>query len=247
MLAAQDGRWPEPAVADNSFFIEEAYNQEPGVVQHINTVSASGRANRDLLYTLTQEWPLWGQGHQASYTIPVVRLSGRDAGLGDVALSYRFQAAAGAWRALAPRVSAILPTGSVDAGRGDGTLGVQINLPFSARLSRGVVTHWNAGLTVLPRAQGRTSGGNRVRRTLTHYNVGGSLVGPVHRPLQVLLESGVTFESAIASTGGVQRRAVWIASPGVRGAINLGGAQVVPGFALPFTRSQGTTATDLFF
>jgi hypothetical protein len=38
--AAQTPAWPE-AIADNSFLIEEAYNQEPGVVQHTRSRRAA--------------------------------------------------------------------------------------------------------------------------------------------------------------------------------------------------------------
>ena len=37
-LAAQEASSTQP-IADNSFLIEEAYNQEAGVVQHISTFS----------------------------------------------------------------------------------------------------------------------------------------------------------------------------------------------------------------
>ena len=39
-LTAQEP--PTPPIADNSFLIEEAYNQDPGVVQHISTFSRPG-------------------------------------------------------------------------------------------------------------------------------------------------------------------------------------------------------------
>jgi hypothetical protein len=34
-LAEEDDKRPAAAIQDNSFLIEEAYNQEEGVVQHI--------------------------------------------------------------------------------------------------------------------------------------------------------------------------------------------------------------------
>ena len=44
-LAAQDAPGEAP-ISDNSFLIEEAYNQEPGVVQHISNFSPGGRRRR---------------------------------------------------------------------------------------------------------------------------------------------------------------------------------------------------------
>jgi len=200
-----------------------------------------------IFFTLTQEWPFRGQRHQLSYTVPVARPRGSGGGIGDVLLNYRWQVGAGSRRwALAPRLSLVLPTGSVSQGRGDGSLGVQVNLPFSYQLSGAVVAHGNAGLTLLPRAQGRVQGGGRVRRTLAGYHLGGSVVAPVHLPLQVMLEGLVTFDSEITGTGQVERSTAWIASPGVRGAVNLGGVQLVPGFAVPLVWTRSEPDADLF-
>lgn len=236
-----------PAIADNSFFIEEAYNQEPGVVQHISTFSLAGSANRDLFYTLTQEWPFHGQRHQVSFTLPLTRLEGQASGFGDLLLNYRLQLGGGVRRwALAPRLSAVVPTGSVSRGLGDGSPGLQLNLPLSVVLSRDLVTHWNAGATVLPWAKGPRVGGKRLSRTLTRANLGGSIIGPARLPVQLMFESVVNFESAISAGGDVDRETSWILSPGARAAFNLGSLQIVPGMAVPFTRVSGDTDRDLF-
>lgn len=237
----------EPAIADNSFFIEEAYNQEAGVIQHITSLVAAGTGRRDLYFSFTQEWPFRSQRHQFSYTLPLTRLDGRSAGLGDVLLNYRLQFGAGTSRwALAPRLSLVLPTGSVRRGLGDGSIGIQANLPLSYQLSRQLVTHWNAGASILPRAQGAFVGGRRPRRTLTYFTVGGSVIALTQLPVQVMFESLLTFDSEIAAGGVVHRSTAWVASPGLRAAVNLGSLQVVPGVAVPFTRSGGHTERGLF-
>src|SRR6476660_8917897 len=67
------GAEPRPieVIEDNSFLIEEAYNQEPGVVQHIfQSVYSSGPRQRGWAFAFTQEWPIGGQDHQFSYTVP---------------------------------------------------------------------------------------------------------------------------------------------------------------------------------
>jgi hypothetical protein len=108
---------PEPGISDNSFLIEEAYNQERGVVQHISSF-VRGRESGDWLYTFTQEWPVPGERHQLSFTLPVLRVTledGTATGLGDVLLNYRLQVAGmgeDPHVAFAPRLSVILPTGS---------------------------------------------------------------------------------------------------------------------------------------
>lgn len=242
-LVAQDQS--EPAIEDNSFLIEEAYNQEPGVVQHISTFAVTGASRRDLFYTFTQEWPFKSQKHQLSYTVPVSRLDGQSAGFGDMLLNYRLQMGGGDLRwAFAPRLTAVLPTGSVSRGLGDGSPGLQINFPLSFKVSSNVVTHFNAGGTLLPWAEGPAVVGKRPKRTLTNGFLGGSIIAPTRMPIQLMLESLVTFDGEILPGGDVDRSSSWIISPGVRAAFNFGSLQVVPGFAVPFTRSSGETVHD---
>ena len=83
----------EGPIQDNSFLVEEAYNQEAGVVQHISTFTLY-QESKDWIYTFTQEWPVGGITHQLSFTLPWQRfgasLDGKQA-FGDVALNYRYQ------------------------------------------------------------------------------------------------------------------------------------------------------------
>jgi hypothetical protein len=75
-------------IEDNSFLIEEAYNQDPGVIQHIS--SFQYMKDHTWMYTFTDEWPVPGRKHQLSTTIPV--LNNGESGFGDIALNYRYQA-----------------------------------------------------------------------------------------------------------------------------------------------------------
>jgi hypothetical protein len=199
-------------IADNSFLIEEAYNQERGVVQHIGTwVRALDRS--PWIFTFTQEWPLWSQTHQLSYTIPFQRggNQSRYSGFGDVAINYRYQLlSAGARVSLAPRVSLLIPTGSERRGLGSGALGAQVNLPLSAKLGSSVVSHWNAGVTAIP--------------DVTTYSLGGSVIWLASPVFNILCEA-IWLEQ---NTGA---RAM-ILNPGVRWAHNFAsGLQIVPGIA----------------
>src|SRR6185436_8207277 len=55
LLLSAPLRGQEPArIADNSFLIEEAYNQEAGVVQHISALALVEGGN--WAYGFTQEW-----------------------------------------------------------------------------------------------------------------------------------------------------------------------------------------------
>src|ERR1043165_8843946 len=84
---AQQTTKPEP-ISDNSFLIEEAYNQEPGVVQHINTFMRT--RGGDWVYTFTQEWPVMSMKHQFSFTAAELNLDHKK-GVGDTAINYRYQ------------------------------------------------------------------------------------------------------------------------------------------------------------
>jgi len=177
---ADEFRRPIDGIMDNSFLVEEAYNQEEGVVQHIANLvygfdKFSGAGARTFNFSFTQEWPVWGQAHQLSYTIPYTNLRADHKtidGLGDVLLNYRYQAYFETNRltAFAPRFSLVLPTGDERFGLGSGNLGYQWNLPFSTTLNDRTFVHANAGLTFLPES------GFIVKNDLLNYNVAASAI-----------------------------------------------------------------------
>src|SRR5262245_32518865 len=109
----------EAAIEDNSFFVEEAYNQERGVVQHISNFVHFPSPDGQAFYTFTQEWPIGGESHQLSYTLPYSWPESGTSGIGDLALNYRYQLLPhDAWAAVAPRISVVLPTGGRRRGTG---------------------------------------------------------------------------------------------------------------------------------
>jgi len=58
-----------PAIQDNSFLIEESYNQDFGVVQHINNFQRLWQS-KSWVYSFTQEWPVdIAPKNQLSYTV----------------------------------------------------------------------------------------------------------------------------------------------------------------------------------
>lgn len=232
--AAQTASAPERPmpIQDNSFLVEEAYNQEAGVVQHINTFQRASRGG-DWEYTFTQEWPLFSQHHQVGFTLPVSDAGG-GAGIGDLALNYRLQllGSGDTPLALSPRVSLLLPTG--DAERGGDQSGLQLNLPLSVVLSPALVAHSNAGAT---RYLGTDDAG-----ASTDLNLGQSLVWLAHPRLNLLLEG--TWERT--DLGGADADDFTV-SPGVRGAIDFAsGLQVVPGVAVPVRVGPGETEWSVF-
>ena len=70
-------------IQDNSFLIEEAYNQGPGIVQRISTFLNAGEGE-GWAFGFTQEWPAPNQRHQLSYTVIAAEV-GDERGFGDFA------------------------------------------------------------------------------------------------------------------------------------------------------------------
>ena len=222
---------PYREIQDNSFLIEEAYNQEDGVIQEIQTFQYL--KGDTWAYSFTQEWPVPTQAHQFSYTIPLEKLgrdAGRHTGIGDVALNYRYQLVfKEGVMAVSPRFSLILPTGDEKKGLGNGTVGYQVNLPVSLKLGERFVTHWNLGMTFTPNA--KESGGEKADTFNTNYGM--SLVYLVNRNLNALVEFVGTSEQAVVSRGVTENSNSFIINPGLRYAIDLEGLQIVPGISMP--------------
>ncbi len=236
---AQD--WPA-AIEDNSFLIEEAYNQGPHVVQHITTLFWPDLDDGDLGATFTQEWPLGSQRHQLSYTLPYFR--GDASGLGDVLLNYRYQLPIRIPRlAVAPRLSLILPTGDEDKGLGEGSSGLEVNLPVSWRFAPEWILHGNVGFSHFPSVEGPLPDDEQ---DLTSPFVGASVIWLARGNLNLLVEAVVRRSEELAPGGGTTRTTERIFSPGLRLAVDRGELQIVPGVAFPLTSSAGEESVGVF-
>jgi hypothetical protein len=234
------------AIEDNSFLIEEAYNQEDRVVQHIfNGYYLS--TTKDMSYTFTQEWPMGGQTHQLSYTIAYQTLNGSSSGLGDALINYRYQFwDEKDWCWIAPRLSIILPTGKSEQGLGNGVVGVQTNIAASKRWTNEFISHVNVGATVLPNVAGATISGLSVRRTLSTVSVGTSGIYLASENVNLMLEVLYSYGASITESGSVAFSSGTIVSPGVRYAINIGKLQIVPGIAFPLSFTSTTRDLNIF-
>jgi hypothetical protein len=237
------------AIEDNSFFIEEAYNQEFRVVQHIFNGTSFTLPQKDVVLSFTQEWPVGSQDHQLSFTVPYALLhSNTVSGVSDVLINYRYQLySSDDWAAFAPRVSMVLPTGSSAKGLGIGVVGVQANLPVSKRLAEHLVAHMNVGATLMPGMKGMNTAGAEVERTLTSVNVGGSVILLVSAHFNIMLEAVENFLGEVGTNGDIERTAETILSPGVRYAMDVDQLQIVPGVAVPIVFSGGEQRAGIFF
>jgi hypothetical protein len=199
-------------ITDNSFLIEESFNQERGIVQNIFTWTRT-RAH-EWQASFTQEWPAPGMTHQLSYTVPFSG-SPEASGLNDVLLNYRYQllVEAPGRPAISPRLSLVLPTGSTRDGLGDGVAGLQFNVPVSKRFGN-LYVHINGGGTWLPDVDWAPLLGSSVIWRLTPlWNL----------MLEAVGEPGKSF--------------TW--SPGFRRGWNVGESQIVIGAAIPVTHEPG--------
>ena len=220
------------SIKDNSFLIEEAYNQDAGVVQHIYTFSRP-MTGSDWAFTFSQEWPVRGMRHQVSYTVPMFRTGAgllATEGVGDISLQYRYQAlghTGGRWY-VAPRAALVLATGDVTHDRGMGGASTQLALPVSFELAPEITLHANAGVTHTQHAQNALHD----RASLTAYNAGASAVWMASSTFNVLLESTWSSTASVIANDLIVREQQTQIAPGIRWAYNLaGGMQIVPGLA----------------
>lgn len=234
---------PIDIIEDNSFLIEEAYNQEAGVVQHILTAAFNNDSRRrGWTFNFTQEWPVFSQDHQFSYSVPSYHfIDGADRiyGAGDILLNYRYQALYEdeVKPAFAPRFSLILPTGNRDRGTGNGVVGYQWNLPFSKKLAPRFGMHANFGITYMPDVRARIGGSTAPlspRRSLVSYNLGASGIFAIVPRFHLMFEWIGEFEESIGDAGKARRAFQPVISPGFRAAVvNEEKLQVVVGAAAP--------------
>ena len=250
--AQQPDAVPAPAAApfeitDNSFFVEEAFNQEPKIVQNIfGVVRREGGAWAG---AFTQEWPAPGQRHQLSYSLAFSHELGSGR-FSDVGISYRYQLLSGEGGGIAfsPRISMLVRTDGKD-GESYGEVGWQMNLPASKQLGEFFV-HANAGLTVYPGVDtgflptGGVAPAPHV--TLISPFVAGSVIARVRPMFHLMLESVLQYDERVAAPGITERDGFVTVAPGARLGWNLGDQQLVLGVAVPIVTGDDTTDTGLF-
>lgn len=230
-------------ILDNSFLVEEAFNQEGGIFQNIFGFQ---RTDDTWDFAFTQEWPFKTQQHQLSYTLPFAGVSGAN-GIGDVMINYRYQALMEdpGSPAISPRLSLILPTGVSAFTRN--ALGIQVNLPASKQ--RGdFYLHANTGFTWFPRADPQVGVADAERISLFSPHIAGSAIYRVRPMFNLMLESVLEFEQFGNPDGTKSRETIFTLSPGARGGWNIGDAQVILGAAVPVTwiESEATAGILLY-
>lgn len=247
-------QYGQPHIEDNSFLIEEAINQEAGVIQHIFTTTYSAG---DIVYSYTQELPLRDDSHQLSFGFSYAALKKPDAmtpiaqsnyvssGMGDFMINYRSMLwDKNDWAIVIPRLSLIVPTGNARYHLGAGAWGGQFNLAVTKRLSRRLVTHYNAGYTYYSSSDYYRYDKD-LNPTLTYEKdidiatLGASAVWLVHPKFNMLLEYVSSFQEEILDDASIVCQHNLTVNPGIRMAFDIGKVQVVPGIGVPFTFENG--------
>lgn len=253
----------QPAIEDNSFLIEEAFNQETGIIQHISNFYFSNLSGGDFIYSYTQEIPLDDYRHQLSFTLnypviprpkdqPLIGSQINTSGFGDILLNYRpLLWGKNDWALVIPRFTLIIPTGNSKDGFGSGGWGGQFNLAVTKRLGRKFVSHYNAGYTYIAQADryNQDLNGNQVlshEKNLNFYNLGTSLIWFVVPKFNLMLEGLANFESDIEENGQITKSNQFTLNPGFRFAFDIGKVQIVPGFGLPISFSKDNNNIGAF-
>lgn len=216
-------------IMDNSFLVEEAYNQEAGIFQNIFLFQRA-KSGGGWSVEFTQEWPVGSQRHQLSFTLPFDFESGS---VGNVLLNYRLQSRMEneSGPAIAPRLSVILPTG-------DDLLeyGAQLNVPVSRQFGDVMLTA-NLGATMERHDYSLES------VQLLSPHLAGSLIFRALPLFHLMVETVMTSEQTPpAVCCDTDRVKTWIVSPGARGAFNFGDHQLAYGAAVPLVISQSKSA-----
>lgn len=239
------------AIEDNSYFNEEAYNQEYRIVQHIFNAYHFPTPDKNIAFSFTQEWPIFGQAHQLSYTIAYGGTSFSN-GIGDVLINYRYQLTGhDDFITSSPRISLVLPTGDEARGFGNGKVGVQFNLPLSKRLSEAFAAHFNMGYALIPNAEVdltqfnlHMTGGPVTKENVHSFSVGASLIWLASYNLNFMLEYLLTRSND--SYPYDQYATEHIINPGLRFAIDVNNLQIVPGISVPVRFDKDISTAGIF-
>lgn len=234
----------QPNIEDNSMFIEEAFNQEKSVIQHISNFIFDNLKGGDFTYAFTQEIPMIEDKFQFSYTLNYSVLQTPNFGMpaegfADMLLNFRPMLMDKTdWAIVIPRFTLILPTGNAKAGFGDGAWGGQFNLAVTKRLNSRLTTHWNAGYTYLNKKDFWAADLDNTmvkvaEKNQNFYNLGVSCIYLVSDSFNLMLEGLTNSESYLGGNNKVVMSNTSILNPGFRSAFTIRNVQIVPGLGVP--------------
>jgi hypothetical protein len=237
-----------PAIEDNSMIIEEAYNQENRVVQHISNLVFLPIDEENIYYSFTQEWPAFGLKHQLSYTLQYYSFGNTNvSGFGDIFINYRYQLSyKESFVTCSPRLSLIIPSGNHTNRLGDGSWGLQFNLPISKRWTNQFINHFNIGTTYLFKVEQDEIGFNK---PLVSYFAGVSSIWLLSQKFNLMLECMSYMVANPAAGNKVDYVNENVIAPAFRYALDVKNLQIVPGISVPvsFNKEIGTDIGIFFY
>lgn len=219
-------------IEDNSFLLEEGFNQEPGVYQFIQKYQTFNRA-KGYEYSFENEIPIPDESRQFSYEFAHGRADSEGHGaISDITLSYRIQPLNKDGFLMADRFGLIVPTGRVEKGAGNGVWGFEFSKAVTIPVGEKWMNHWNFGFSVLPNAK---SQGHDERGTITSFSSGTSLIYLFSDRLNFMLEALLESGQGIEADGSKSAETSLTLNPGLRFAVDLDWkeTQIVPGISFP--------------
>ena len=227
-------------VEDNSFLAEEAYNQEPGVVQFINVYQKSSRT-KDWSYVFINEIPIVSQTHQFSYEIPYSYIELIDkTEVGDIKFNYRNEFYRSDVLVATGRLSWISSTGNSKNGMGSGSNGYEASLITSVKVNNQWVQHWNVGAAFTPKAKNTI--GDQADNTKFFWNLSNVYIFTDN--LNFMLEMSNNIEQETIANDVSSWSTTTLVSPSLRYAFDVADWQFVPGLARPFLVGENANSDD---
>lgn len=232
-------------IEDNSFLLEEAFNQDWGAYQFIQKYQTF-EASKTYQYSFENEIPITDKKHQFSYEIPYQRAQDIEHGaIGDITLNYRWQPLNRDGFMLADRFGLIFPTGRVEKGSGAGVYGFEFMQAATMTVSDDFMAHWNFGFSILPHAK---TDSTSKRRTLTSITTGASFVYLMKDDFNIMLEGLLESGQGLAEDGTKVNETSFTINPGLRYALDLvwKDMQIVPGISFPVELLNAPTEHGVF-
>ncbi len=244
---SEDEKLDDRFLQSNGLLVETAYHQEKGEVQH--TFSFSRSSKDGWASVVSQEWPVFSEKHQVSFSLPADLLMKRqngNRGVGDLSLEYSYFLIGNnkSRVTVSPGFGFSLPTGSVARGFGAGGPGTSVKLPISVMLTRRFASNSTVEL-------GRVSSANNAEGDRFHlwkYEVGQSLVWFARPKFNALLETVWEKSRATNRNGFKEMESELFISPGVRWAhVFHNGLSIIPGVAVPIGVGASRGNNRIFF
>lgn len=218
-------------IEDNSFLLEEAYNQDWGVYQFIQKYQTS---NKGILeYSFENEIPLTDKVHELSYEFAHLKSDGQShSKMGDTTVNYRWQPINKDGFLVTERIGLIMPTGSVTDGTSSGVIGFEFMQSATKTLSDHWISHLNLGFEVLPNAK---TPGDKGRRTASSFRAATSLIYLLSDNFNLMLETIFQTGNGINPDETKDISSSVTLNPGFRWAWDFDwkDTQIVPGVSFP--------------